>query len=173
MFFNTLAELLAHGNIGTTDYDLLLIGDGSGSTWERPAGWACVSMDRRAGTRHMLAGGASAGSVGWAELEPYLCAIRHDFYVRQQGELKQARRVVIFSDSQSTVRIGNREYVPKANLDLWGAIAFWEQRGYSFKWVWIDRNTNLLHVLIDRCSKTGELYGELCDDSELYGLLPG
>lgn len=107
-----------------------------------------------------------------AELEPYLVSIRRDYYVRNKGKLQNKRRVLIISDSQSTVRIGSGEYMASTNLDLWGCVRFWEEQGYVLDWQWLDRNTNPLSIWIDRWSKTGEIYAQMSDTGELYGLLP-
>lgn len=171
--YGKLRDVLEAHGVAQDAWDVCLIGDGSGQGWDKGIGWACVAIDRMSGTREVLCGGASSGTVNIAELEPYLATLRRDYYYRHGGKLQQMRRVVILSDSQVTVRTGNGEYQPRTNEEMWLMVKFWESRGYQIRWIWVERNQNPLHVLIDRLSKTSEMYTDLVNIEDVYGIFPG
>lgn len=66
----TLEALLER--LGIDNYDLLLVGDGSGSGWKLECGWGCVSIERSTLERRAWYGAMSAGTVNFAEMMAYL-----------------------------------------------------------------------------------------------------
>ena len=84
------------------DFDLLLVGDGSGTVYDRPAGWACVAYERCTGRVVLHAGAASGGTNNFAELVPYVQALWS--YHQQHGQPAAPVRVQVVSDSELTVR---------------------------------------------------------------------
>src|SRR5688500_8729707 len=100
--------------LGLGDHDLLLVGDGSGTVYQRPAGWACVAYDRLLKKAVVHAGGATTGTTNYAELFPYVHALWYH-HQDHQGEPLRGYRVAVVSDSEVTVRCGNRLYQRRAN----------------------------------------------------------
>src|SRR4051794_5701116 len=61
----TLEELI--GRLGIKDWDFLILGDGSGSNWNKECGWGAVSIERATLERLVWYGYANRGSVNAAE----------------------------------------------------------------------------------------------------------
>jgi hypothetical protein len=76
------------------NFDLLLMGDGSGTVYREPAGWACLAYDRRRGDVRLHLGGMSCGTNNAAELLPFLQAL---WYHDQTRDRQAATRVVVIS----------------------------------------------------------------------------
>lgn len=138
--------------VGAKDFDLMLVGDGSGTTADLPFGWYCACYRPRDGRVLEHAGCATAGSVSVAELGPAtfgVWAYRHVLW-HAHRESPAPTRVVIVSDSQSTVRCGTGEYSRAANLPLWAAFDWLERHGWAVSWHWVPRNSNPVSKRADR-----------------------
>jgi len=132
-----------------TEYDLLLIGDGSGTTIDQSSGWSCFYFDKNKFFYTILKGGCSFGTNNFAELAPYFNALWFDLY-KQGNVLKMDRKVQIVSDSEITVKCGNKIYSRNCNLPLWSGINWLESIGYKLTWNHVNRNTNHISKLCDR-----------------------
>jgi ribonuclease HI len=144
------AEALSE-TLGIAGWDLMLVGDGSGTTAETPCGWHCSVFDRRTGGAYQLFGSANAGTNNFAELAPYVHALwTHNARAYAGGRPFEPLRVEIVSDSEVTVRCGNRQYERRANGALWAAVEWFERNNYRLHWVHVRRNTNPLSALSDR-----------------------
>jgi ribonuclease HI len=130
------------------DFDLLLVGDGSGTVYNRPAGWGCVAYDRRMKSVTLHAGTLSTGTNNLAELMPYVQALWHHHQDHRQAPDRPVR-VLIVSDSEVTVRCGNGQYARKANACLWASIEWFAQNGYRLGWRHVPRNSNEWSTLMD------------------------
>lgn len=141
-------ETLA-GELELSNFDLLLVGDGSGTIYQQPGGWACTAYDRRSRRAWLHTGAVSGATNNFAELLPYVHAL---WYAHQEllpvgpGPIQ----VQIVSDSELTVRCGNGCYQRRANACLWAAITWFEQNGYRLRWRHVPRNTNPWNRLADR-----------------------
>lgn len=131
------------------DFDLLLVGDGSGTVYHQPAGWACTAYDRRKGKAVLHAGAASCGTNNFAELVPYIQALWHHHQDHGQ-EPATPVRVVIVSDSELTVRCGGGQYSRNANGCLWAAVDWFAANGYRLSWRHVRRNTNPWNAWADQ-----------------------
>lgn len=141
-------EVLA-SDLCLPDFDLLLVGDGSGTSYDRPAGWACLAYDRRKAKVTVHAGGATCGTNNFAELAPYVQALWH--HHQDHGQAPRAPvRVQVVSDSELTVRCGNGRYARRANGCLWAAVSWFEENGYRLAWRHVPRNSNPWNALADR-----------------------
>jgi ribonuclease HI len=128
--------------------DLLLIGDGSGTTYAQPGGWACVAYDRQTGKVRLHAGALSGATNNFAELAPYVQALWHHHQEHGQDPATPVR-VQIVSDSELTVRCGQGQYARRANACLWAAIGWFEDNGYVLGWRHVPRNSNVWSSLCD------------------------
>jgi hypothetical protein len=82
----------------------------------------------------------SSGSLGLAELFPFVQGLWYYEQVRQKEKrTKEPCRILLVSDSESTVRSGNGAYGRWANGCLWASIAFFEQAPYTLRWQHIRR----------------------------------
>src|SRR5260370_20505212 len=112
------------------DHDLLLVGDGSGTVYTQAAGWACAAYDRLKQQVTVHAGAATCGTNNFAELAPYVQALWH--HHQDHGQAPDVPvEVVVISDSELTVRCGNRQYSRGANACLWASVEWFEGRGYK------------------------------------------
>lgn len=125
------------------EYDLLLVGDGSGTTSNEACAWACVAYNKITGEIDIHNGSMSCGTNNFAELIPYAQALWHfDQYFKTVAKPNQQGRVEIVSDSEVTVRCGNGVYTRKGNGFLWNGIEWFEKNGYTIHWTHVKRNTN-------------------------------
>jgi ribonuclease HI len=142
-------------NLGS--YHLLLIGDGAGTTIGLPCGFGCIAYHSQSKTAILHSGGFNHGTNNFAELIPFLHALWYDFYIQPKnitfGTLCKKRYVEIVSDSELTVKHGNRVYYRNANLPLWAAIDKCESLGYVIHWNHVLRNTNEFNTLCDKIAK--------------------
>ncbi len=150
--YRVLEDILVEA--GKPAWDVLFIGDGSGTDISKPAGWAVTSIDRYSGSRHVQIGSYSNATVNFVEAECYIHALRYDLQVRMGGKLNRARRVVIFSDSEVTVRTGNGQYQPSYQPEVWLVYAYYRSLGYQITFFSLPRETNPLHSVMDKLSRS-------------------
>lgn len=133
--------------MGLTTFDYVLFGDGSGTTADKPCGWACYVADnmRRVITRHC--GGCSNGTNNLAELVPYLLALWHINAL--DPHRASITRIAIVTDSEVTARCGSRQYDRRANASLWASIEWFEANGFEITWKHVRRNTNPVNADCD------------------------
>jgi hypothetical protein len=146
-------------------WDLILIGDGSGSKWNNPCGWACTMIvrGRHTGEIHYLTpfvGASSRGSINWAELMPYWIALRHHYYQMKGKELCKSGGVDawIFSDSAWSVETMSGRNLPDANDDMIALFHFFEEKGYRISWRHYPRETIRLNTTMDHLSVAAREY---------------
>ncbi len=125
-------------------FDLLLVGDGSGTKSTEPCGWCCHAYHRPSArvVRHF--GCTSGGTTNFAELMPYLHCLWafHAAHSAKRPSPPQAVHVLVVSDSELTVRCGSGKYARTANLALWAGIDWFVANGYQITWRHVSRNTN-------------------------------
>jgi len=132
--------------LGLPSYDVLLLGDGSGNSANGCSSWGCVRYIPVNNIVEVRFGGASLGTNNFAELMPYLSVLWLDTTEKHSVP----RKIEIVSDSELSVKCGNREYKRNANLPLWAAFDCLEQLGYRIHWNHIPRNTNPANTLCDK-----------------------
>lgn len=153
-----LRRLLNEAGVNDDDWDVLLIGDGSGSKWGYAAGFASVMFDRRNNQTRRWYGGVNDGTVNFAEIMAYLAPLNYlgtqALDAKEQGERFRAVRVEIFTDSQYCREIGNRTGIaPSKNSLLWDCLKAMNRVGVLTRWHWIRRETSPFNSLVDRLSK--------------------
>ncbi len=177
---STLANLLRAYAI--TNWDLILIGDGSGSSAVHPCGWSVVIIDRRTGVRTLLVGGQNMGSITLAEALPYLLALQHfdsnirgTIHAADPGE-RQELFVHILTDSQHTARAGQGKHSRDKYGAIWAGLDHFGKLGYYLNWHWFEsgrENPFLLHSFTDEMASVGRSRMMDIEQSiELYELLP-
>lgn len=130
--------------------DILIFGDGSGTTIGNPFAWACFVVDVESLSVRRLTGGGNCGTSNYAELSPYVNAI---WWIASNST--SPKKIGIVSDSELTVKCGKREYERRANGHLWASIEYFERSGFVICWHHVRRNINVLNATCD------EVAGEL------------
>lgn len=133
-------------NLALPNFDVLLLGDGSGNSPNTCSAWGCVRYLPLKSLVEVHCGGQTLGTNNFAELMPYLCVLWLDYAEKHPFP----RKIEIVSDSEVSVKCGNREYSRNANLPLWASFDCLEKLGYTIHWNHISRNTNPANALCDR-----------------------
>jgi ribonuclease HI len=142
-----------------TDYDLVLIGDGSGSKWSLPVGWSCVAVEKGHMSRRVFYGAANDGTVNVAELSAYLIPMLwYSSKVaeeRNQTEDYRVRHVHVITDSDYVRQMftEGRGSIAARNSILYMALQSVERRGYHLHWHWLPREDVALNHYADELSK--------------------
>ena len=167
-----LQELLQRFNI--QKWDVLLCGDGSGTTWGTPAGWCVILLDLVTGRKELITGAKNRGSINRAELQPYLEALAFHYYSINKGKLSRVLDVHIISDSEVTVKCGQGRYQRKTNNDLWCVVDFWRMKGYNLHWHHVPAHVAdepEVHVLTDKVAGESRKRMELAPSSDILETL--
>lgn len=157
-------------DLGIKNWDVLLVGDGSGSGWEIGCGWGCTILDRVTRTRKLVFGGGNTGTVNVAELMAYVHGMM--WYASHLGkDLKRSNpakviKVHIITDSAVIVNQGGkvRDHSVEgvANRALWAAMNDIARQGYSFEYHWIERLSNELNWAADQLAGVARLSLRSC-----------
>lgn len=150
--------LLQQFEIADDAWDVLLLGDGSGSKWGHAVGFGSVMFDRRNGRHRTWHGALNDGTVNLAEIMAYMAPLT--FLATQALDAKEAGmrlkvvNVHIFTDSQYCRDTGKKgcSMQGKNNL-LWECLKSVNRVGVIPHWHWIRRETSPLNSLVDRLSK--------------------
>lgn len=134
--------------LGLPSYDVLLLGDASGTIATKASGWACIYYLPLKNETKLHFGATTLGTNNFAELCPYLNVLWLDNTLEKVPTV--IRRVEIVSDSELSVKCGNREYSRNANLPLWAGFDCLERLGYRIHWNHVPRNSNLANSLCDK-----------------------
>lgn len=137
--------------IGNPSWDLLIVGDGSGSGWHHACGWAATLVCNRTQGRRFFYGGMDNGSVNFAESMPYIHALT--WYDKHYGkELLQNLghlNVHILTDSQVIAQWGtqamqpdNVSELPRKQLILFAGLREFRRLGYHCRFHWAPRMTS-------------------------------
>lgn len=153
-FEAAVTDVLRDTGIAATDWDLLLVGDGSGQSWDRPCGFGCLSLDRLEQRLQTWFGGFSKGSVAFAEGAAYLAPL--EFFANKPRPAGEFVRAHIITDSQITADIGNNSelrHTVRKNRGLWHAIDSYAAAGFSLRWHWVRREVLAFNRVADYLSK--------------------
>ncbi len=166
----TLQALLARLEIEA--WDLLLVGDGSGSKWDYPCGWACTALEHDSLERKAFYGAMNDGTVNIAELMAYLAPLswyttKVDAQRKASGDFR-VRQIHIITDSSYTQGRGEAKdaVTMKRNAILWGAFALIERRGFHLHWHWMEREEAALNRFADALSRAARM------QIQAFSLLP-
>lgn len=143
------SEFLSNLNL-QDDFTLIAIADGSGTKWSKPCGSKVYC--RFNGEVKELQCSFSNGTNNFAEIIPFVYTLSY-FGL----EKLSSGKILFVSDSELTVKQGNREYT-RANQPLWGAIEKFENSN-KIVWKWVPRNILYLSKLCDLGAKeANEVY---------------
>ena len=152
----TLEQLLA--SLEISNWDFLIVGDGSGSNWDREAAWTSVSIERVTGERIVWYGGLNRGTVNFAEIMAYIqplnWLVTREEDRRRKNRKPRVQRIHIITDSDYCRQVGNRKdkNVTK-NAALWAVFDVFVRQGLCIEWHWLRRNACDLNTYCDQLSK--------------------
>jgi len=131
-----------------------LVGDGSGSTADRPLGWACVAIEPGKLMPEVYYGCANAGTVNNAELLAYLLPLTA--YAARTKIGIGLKQIHIVTDSQFTANVGSgRE--SKSTPILFTAYQCLARSGFQIHWHWMRREELKLNQFVDNLSRKARL----------------
>ncbi len=137
----TVADLLEFLKIDVWDH--LLVGDGSGSNWQHPGGWATAVITRATPALEVVSPiiewfyGSTTHATNntmemMAYIEPLLWLLGQDQEIRY-------RKVHIVTDSQYLVWSATHANRWKANKLLWQLLHACQRFGVELTWHWVPR----------------------------------
>ena len=150
----TLEDLTNSLGLKPNDWDVLLIGDGSATSWNSECGW-CSALIMSDFTRELFYGGCNKGTTSIAELMAYALPL---LYLTSGGvngyDMSKGCRVSIVSDSKYVVNGLNGASCLKSNLPLWSVVATARRNGCILRGHWAARETydlnKLCHAVANR-----------------------
>lgn len=155
----SIADLMVRMKVDQWDY--LLVGDGSGSTWARPFGSCSVLVSRLTGFGQVFNLASNRGSSNLSEAMAYFVPL--DFLAEverkrlNEGQMPRKQRVVILSDSSYCVRQGNSAMKRGSHAMIWTAYASIARLGFELEWKYVGRETVDLNILADHISRSSRL----------------
>ena len=142
--------------IGNPRWDVLIVGDGSGSGWAQACGWAATLIDNRRQARRFFYGGMDCGSVNFAEAMPYVQSLTwyDHHYGKESLEQVGFLNVHILTDSQVIAQWGTRAQqsegdLPRKMLAIWATMREYRRLGYHCTYHWAPRLTTTLNWAAD------------------------
>ena len=138
------------------NWDVILIGDGSGLKAAEPCGYACAIYEKYADgaiKQDMVYGGSSHGTNNNAELMAYVSAMNFLMARKaEEGRKQQYATVVIVTDSEYVVKNGGKaNLLPRWLLDRMSAF------GYRFVKQHAKRCVFEENVVADKLSRKARL----------------
>lgn len=144
------AGILRDLKIGREVWDVLLVGDGSGTTSTNSGGWACLAVERGRPLRaQTFYGGTNHGSNIRCELLAYVFPLMH--YAENAGD---GLRIHVITDCKYIKQAGEKKIEKKKHKPLWTAVETCKRAGITINWHWIPRDTHglnkMAHIVANR-----------------------
>lgn len=150
-------EVLKQLGVEEDEWDVMLVGDGSGTTWNSPCGWASILIDKELGLRKTMFGAMNAGTSYLAELVPYVQALA--WYTEGPGKARLADlrlvhphaklKVHVVTDNATVAAQGQGRASRRKGAFYWSMIESLEENGYAIYWHWKGRSEIGLNRLCD------------------------
>lgn len=140
-------------------WDLLLLGDGSGLNHTIGAGWGCLLIQREYNARQMFYGACNVGTNTMSELMPYLHAFLwyHPEHGRRllHDRCGQTIKVHIVTDNKAIAIASTKDRLTKnkSHRELWAVLETLKHRGYDITFHWVPRNQIDTHIFVDELSR--------------------
>lgn len=146
-------------------WDVVLVGDGSGSHYGYPGGWGVKIYDRLSDTSAVLWGGLSDTTVNVCELSPYVYGLL--WHVHNHGKDHWSRRVqqcgpgvapeplktYVLTDCAIIAAQGSQQAERLTNEPLWRSLESCKFSIYDVTWVYQERDQTNDNRLCDILSK--------------------
>jgi ribonuclease HI len=128
-----------------------MIGDGSGSTFNRGCGWATWVFRRHHSQPNVVFGGYNYGTNNIAEIMAYLQGLLwYESQIKNDGH---DRQVHIVTDSEYVAGRGKHPGSRKKHRSLWAALDTYPRRGIMLNWHWLLRDRCLYNMEADALSR--------------------
>jgi ribonuclease HI len=147
-----LQQVLEHFKI--EDWDALMIGDGSGSRFDRGCGWATFLFQRHKSSPQVFYGGFSHGTNNIAEIMAYLQPLLWYSSLTDVKNARQGRKVHIITDSEYVANMGANPDSRKKHVPLWRALDAFKRKGIQITWHHLHRNRSSHNIDADRLSRS-------------------
>lgn len=128
-----IASLLL--SLGIQEWDYLLIGDGSGTTWQNNIGW-CSSLFSKDNEINHFFGGQNSGTNIIAEMLAYVAPL---LWLKEQHK-KTSLSVHIITDCELISQQGNNITQRKSHKELWNLFDAIVRNGIFLTWHWYRRD---------------------------------
>lgn len=158
-----LEEALALAELKKNDpWDIIVVGDGSGSRWGYGGGWATILFDKFTGLHKVQWGALSDTTINICELSPYIYSVLwHHRCVanmirkqkKQAGQMFPVIETHIITDCEIIAKQGRGEMKRELNSPLWASFIAFERLGFNFHFHWINRDSGLANQVCDMLSK--------------------
>ncbi len=151
-------------SLGVEDsaWDVLIVGDGSGTTWNNSCGWASVLIDKKLRLRKELHGAMNFGTSYLAELMPYVQAL--SWYVEGPGRNllheklmispAAAVKIHIITDSETVAKQGQGRANRRCGHYYWQMFEAIQESGFEIGWHHLGRTKLSLNCLCDYLAGT-------------------
>lgn len=142
------------------DWDVIIVGDGSGSHWKLGVGWASVTIEKDTGNKTVCYGLSNYGTIGFAEMMAYIQPLdwlsgREADRRKKENAPVRAYHVHILTDSDYCRQAGNSvDRLLMKNAGLWGVFDVYNRHGFILHWHHVKRSALSLNRLCDALSKT-------------------
>jgi len=151
-------------SLSIENWDILIVGDGSGNRHDSPCGWSSILIERNTQNRRVFGGNANAGSITFAEAMPYVQALQWYDQLRGQDILKTTSHMLvhIVTDSQVVAITGNDardlgKRPARTRLYLTSYLQELARARYKLHWHWARRESSELNKLCDALSRRHRL----------------
>jgi len=141
------------------EWDMVLVGDGSGSKWGYPVGWGVTAVLKKQMDRRVFYGAMNDGTVNIAEVMAYLQPLM--WYMaevrkqrKQKGTTARKHVVHIITDSEYARKVGEKGHLDfNTNQPLWAVFEFVKRQAIELHWHWAEREEIALNIYADALSK--------------------
>ena len=144
--------------LGIEEWDLVLIGDGSGSNWKCECGWACVTFEASTLERRVFYGAMNMGTVNVGEMMAYLQPLTWYLSKNQDdklNKLSRSRVIHIITDSEYVKTRGQNGNVgSKRNHIMWSVLELIKRQGYVMHWHHVPRDSVAANQYADLLCKS-------------------
>lgn len=150
-----LPKLIEELKIAPTDWDYLLVSDGSGTELSKPCGWCGVLIHRSAAySRWFFHGNMNTGTNIMAEM---MGIIHPLMWLSRQKKRTKPARIHVITDCEVVKNAGNKKASRKSNRALWYFLGALERELGSVEFHWMPRESTTLNRFADRVAGISRL----------------
>ena len=154
-----LSDLCLVAKIKLSEIDYLIVGDGSGTTWEKGIGWASTVINCRTFQREPIYGYSNHGTNIVAEMKAYTEAL--EWLVSQKLPYREGgTRVMCLTDCEHIADSWTRQQITKKNRERWELLRSYQRRGLLIRIKWIPRAIWDLNAFADQLAGNCRIQGE-------------
>lgn len=158
-----LETVLANLGVAPEHWDAVIVGDGSGSNWAAPCGWASVLVQKTQDEPQVFYGAMNRGTSNVAEILAYVAPLEYLASLEatrrdKHGARPRAVRVHIITDSEYVQKTGTGSHLAaRRNTGLWAIFEVYKRSGIVLFWHWQRRDTTALNRYTDALGRDARL----------------